>query len=73
METATTPKAMTLRLEAERAAELETLARVEGKSVSAAVRDAIDEHIEARRKDKDFQKRLHRLIEENAEALRRLA
>ena len=34
------------------------MARAENKSVTDTVRDAIDEHIEARRKDKAFMERL---------------
>jgi len=63
------PKTMTLRLSDEQAEKLETLARVEGVPVSEAVRQAIDERIEARRKDKAFQGRLKRMVEENARAL----
>ena len=63
------PKTMTLRLSNEQAEKLETLARVEGVPVSEAVRQAIDERIEARRKDKAFQGRLKRMVEENARAL----
>lgn len=67
------PKTMTLRLGDEQAEKLETLARVEGIPVSEAVRDAIDQRIEARRKDKAFQGRLKRMVEENARALELLA
>lgn len=67
------PKTMTLRLSDEQAEKLETLARVEGIPVSEAVRDAIDQRIEARRKDKAFQGRLKRMVEENARALELLA
>ena len=66
-------KAMTLRLEADRAAELEAVARADGISVSDAVREAIAEHIERRRKDKAFQDRLRRMLEEDREILERLA
>lgn len=38
-----------------------------------AVRDAIDHHIEARRKDEKFQARLSKLIEDNQRVLDRLA
>jgi predicted transcriptional regulator len=67
------PKSMTLRLTDEQARELEAVARVDEMPVSEAVRQAIDERIAARRKDKDFQGRLRRLLEENQEALERLA
>jgi hypothetical protein len=51
-------KNMTLRLSAEQADELEAVARAEGISVSDAVREAIAEHIERKRKDKGFRARL---------------
>ena len=64
---------MTLRLTAEQADELEAVARVEGISVSAVVRDAIAEHIERRRKDKAFRERLRTVMERDREILERLA
>jgi hypothetical protein len=67
------PKTMTLRLSDEQAADLEAMARVDDVSVSEAVRTAIDERIKARRGDKPFQERLHRLLQENKRALERLA
>jgi predicted DNA-binding protein len=66
-------KAMSLRLPAEKAAELEAVARADEMPVSEAVRKAIDSHIAARRADKDFQKRLKRRLEEDREVLERLA
>src|SRR4051794_6856688 len=51
-------KNMTLRLNDERAATLELVAWVENKTVTDTVRTAIDEHIEARGKDKAFMNRL---------------
>jgi predicted transcriptional regulator len=66
-------KTMTLRLTDEQARDLEALARVDDVPVSEAVRQAIDERIRARREDKDFQARLRRLLEENRQALERLA
>ena len=66
------PKTMTLRLTDKQARELEAVARVDEMPVSEAVRQAIDERIAARRKDKDFQGRAV-LLEENQEALERLA
>jgi len=67
------PKAMTLRLSEQLAADLEAMARVDDVPVSEAVRIAIEERIEARRTDKQFQARLRRIIEENQRALERLA
>jgi hypothetical protein len=66
-------KAMTLRLIEAKAKELETVARIDGMSVSEAVRSAIDAHIEARRQDHAFQERLQRALAEERETLERLA
>lgn len=66
-------KAMTLRLDQERAAVLEMVARADEHSVSDVVRAAIDAHIEARRRDKEFQDRLTRILEEDRAILERLA
>jgi predicted DNA-binding protein len=66
-------KAMTLRLPSETAKDLEATAKVDGVTVSEAVREAIETHIESRRKDTDFRDRLRRSIEENKELLERLA
>jgi len=49
------PKAMTIRLSAEQAEALETVASVEDRAVSDVIRAAIAEHIEHRRKDPGFQ------------------
>lgn len=66
-------KTMTLRLDDERAAALELMARAEDKSVTDAVRAAIDEHIEARRKDKAFMDRLKARHEREQALYERLA
>ncbi len=66
-------KAFTMRLPEEKAAELEAVARADGVPVSEAVREAIDSHIEARRKDEGFQARLTKLIDDNQRVLDRLA
>lgn len=66
-------KAMTLRLDDERAAVLEMLSRADEQSVSEAVRDAIDAHIEQRRADKEFQARLKQILAEDKAILERLA
>jgi hypothetical protein len=66
-------KAMTLRLAADKAAELEAIARVDDMSVSDAVRAAIDDRIARRRADKDFQARLRQVLEEDRAILERLA
>jgi predicted transcriptional regulator len=56
-------KAMTIRLSADQAEALETVATVEDLPVSDVIRAAITEHIAARRKDPDFQKGLQQRIE----------
>ncbi len=66
-------KNMTLRLSAVQADELEAVARAEGISVSDAVREAITEHIERKRKDKAFRERLRAMMERDREILERLA
>jgi predicted transcriptional regulator len=66
-------KTMTLRLDDERAAALEMMARAEEKSVTDTVRAAIDEHIEARRKDEVFMDRLKARHERERELYERLA
>ena len=48
-------KAMTIRLSAEQAEALETVALVEERPVSEIIRAAITDHIDTRRKDRDFQ------------------
>lgn len=66
-------KAMTLRIPAERAAELEAVARADDRSVNQTVLDAIERLIEERRKDKDFLARVRENIERDMEVLDRLA
>ena len=68
-----TRKNMTLRLPAEQADELEAVARAEGISVSDAVREAIAEHIERKRKNKAFRDRLRAVMDRDREILERLA
>jgi predicted DNA-binding protein len=57
------PKAMTIRLEAEQAEQLETVAAVEGRPVSEVIRTAIAGHISQRSEDRDFQDGLRARIE----------
>lgn len=66
-------KAMSLRLDDDQAAALEMVAKADGQTVSDAVRDAIDAHIERRRKDTAFKQRLDRIIERERAVLDRLA
>ncbi|MEX0832625.1 MAG: ribbon-helix-helix protein, CopG family [Actinomycetota bacterium] len=66
-------KAMTIRLSAEQAAELEAVAQTDCVPVSEAIRAAIQEHIDARRNDREFRKRLRASIQRNRKILERLA
>jgi hypothetical protein len=66
-------KTMTLRLDDERAAMLELVARADDKSLTEAVRDAIDRHIEERRKDEQFMERLRQRHETERALYERLA
>jgi hypothetical protein len=66
-------KAMTLRLSADQAREAEVVARADGVSVNQLVRTALAEKIAARRKNKDFQKRVRQILDEDREILERLA
>lgn len=58
-----TPKAMTIRLTAEQAEALETVANVEDRPVSDVIRAAIEEHIATRKRDPSFQQGLKERIE----------
>ena len=66
-------KAMTVRLAAEQAAALEMVADVDGVSMSEAVRDAIESHIDNRRADSGFQDRLAESMRRHQRILDRLA
>ena len=67
------PRTTTIRQDAQQAAELDAVARVDGVSTSEAVRAAIAEHIDKRRRDPAFQARLRRILEEERVVLERLA
>ncbi|WP_158614327.1 ribbon-helix-helix protein, CopG family [Frondihabitans sp. PhB188] len=54
---------MTIRLSAEQADQLETVANVENQPVSEVIRAAISGHIESRRNDATFQAGLKERIE----------
>lgn len=56
-------KAMTIRLSAEQAEALETVASIEDRPLSEVIRAAIAEHIDSRRKDPSFQEGLKERIE----------
>ena len=66
-------KVMSLRLSEELAAEVATVARVEGVSISEAIRAALYRYISTRRNEQDFKERLRRRLEEDREILERLA
>ena len=68
-----TNRTTTVRQDAEQAAELDAVARVDGVSTSEAIRAAIADHIEKRRSDPAFQARLRRILEEERVVLERLA
>jgi hypothetical protein len=68
-----TTRARTLRLTVEEAETLEAIAGVDEVSVNEEIRRAIAAHVEARRGDADFRKRLEASIERNKEILERLA
>lgn len=65
-------KAMTMRLDPELAAAVGLVAKVDGVSVSAEVRDALAAHIQRRRADPEWQERLRRILTDNSEALGKL-
>jgi predicted transcriptional regulator len=66
-------KTLTLRLDDERAATLEFVARADDQTLTDALRSAIDTHIASRRKDKAFLERLKQRHEEERELYERLA
>jgi predicted DNA-binding protein len=68
-----TTRTMTLRLPADQAEALDAVAQADGIPVAEAVRAAIAEHIERRRKDKKFQSRLQDSLARNKRILKRLA
>jgi len=56
-------KAMTIRLSADQAEELETVATVDNQPISEVIRAAIAEHISVRKQDSAFQDSLRERIE----------
>jgi len=66
-------KAFTVRLDQEQASDLEAVAAADGISVAEAMRLAVADLVEARRKDPEFQARIRAVIEQNRRALERLA
>jgi predicted transcriptional regulator len=64
-------KAMTVRLSAEQAEALETVANVEARPVSEVIRAAIAEHIDNRKKDRAFQDNLRDRLDRARRLLRK--
>ena len=62
-------KAMTIRLSAEQADDLATVAAVDGQPVSQVIRAAIDDHIEGRKGDAAFRDGLRQRIERSQRML----
>ncbi len=56
-------KAMTIRLSADQAEELNTVAAVDGQAISEVIRVAIAGHIEQRKHDAEFQDSLRQRIQ----------
>ena len=69
----TDTRVTTIRQPADQADDLEFVARVDGVPVSEAIRDAIAAHIDARRADPEFQKRLRERMDADRTILKRLA
>jgi hypothetical protein len=65
-------RAMTVRLSAEQAEELEKIAQIDDVPIAEAVRSAIAEHITSRRQDREFQRRVREVIEQDRAILERL-
>lgn len=66
-------KAMSLRLDDEKMAELHNVARVEGATVSEVVREAIRKWIDSRSTDPEFQRQVKKKLEEDIATFKRLA
>lgn len=66
-------KVLSLRLPEEIAVEIAAVARVNGVSVSRAIRMAIEDYVAAERDKKAFKDRLEKRLEEDRELLERLA
>ncbi|MCY4517829.1 MAG: ribbon-helix-helix protein, CopG family [Acidimicrobiaceae bacterium] len=73
MPTQTDTKNLTLRIDRTLADQAQTVAAVEGSTVSDVIRDALTEHVERRRRDPEFQARLRRNLERHQELLNMLA
>ncbi len=66
-------KNMTLRMDERLAEKVQTIAEVEGTTVSNVIRDALAEHVERRRRDPEFQAMLQRNLQRHQQLLDMLA
>ncbi len=66
-------KNMTLRMDERLAEKVQTIAEVEGTTVSNVIRDALAEHVERRRRDPEFQAMLQRNLQRHQQLLNMLA
>ncbi len=66
-------KNMTLRMDERLAEKVQTIADVEGTTVSDVIRDALAEHVERRRRDPEFQAMLQRNLQRHEQLLNMLA
>ena len=66
-------KNLTVRLDAELAADTDALARAEGVSLNEIVKRALAEAVQRRRDDPDFKARVRRIIDEDRALLERLS
>jgi len=64
---------ITVRLPDDLAADVESLARVEEKSLNETVKQSLAETVAQRRRDPEFKARVARMIKEDRELLERLA
>ena len=66
-------KVMSLRISDDLWKEIAAVARVDGQSVSEAIREAVGKHIATRGNDREFQKRMKEKLEEDIATVKRLA
>ncbi len=66
-------KNLTVRLPDDVAAELEAVARAEGKSMNETIKQALINEVERKRSEPVFRERLRTMIEQDKELLERLA
>ena len=66
-------KSMTLRMDDRLADKVQTIADVEGTTVSNVIRHALAEHVERRRRDPEFRVMLERNLQRHQELLNMLA